>query len=90
MRVAVWTLAVLLGLALLLRLLAAGVPGARVTSWFRSPWRNVAVGGRRFSMHLLGLALDLAPVTAQTEAAARRLFPFVLNEGDHLHVGWVA
>ena len=41
MRAALWTLAVVLALALLLRLLAAGVPGTRVTSWVRSPWRNV-------------------------------------------------
>ncbi len=90
MKVAVVFLAAVVALALLLRLLAGTIPGVRVTSWLRSPWRNRAVGGRTFSMHLFGWAVDLAPVTPGTEAAARRVFPFVLNEGDHLHAGWVA
>ncbi len=90
MRLGILLLTVVFVLAVLLRLLAAGIPGARVTSWWRSPWRNRAVGGKRFSMHLLGWSVDLAPVTPGTEAAARRVFPFVVNEGDHLHAGWVA
>lgn len=90
MRFLLWALAVILGLAVLLRLMAATVPGVRVTSWWRSPWRNLQIGGRLFSMHLVGWGVDLVPVTPQTEASARRVFPFVLNEGDHLHAGWVA
>lgn len=90
MRLAVGIVGAVVALALLTRLLAGGVPGVRVTSWLRSPWHNLAIGGRLFSMHLLGWAVDLAPVTPATEAAARQVFPFVLNEGDHLHAGWVA
>lgn len=90
MRVLAWVLAIILGLAVLLRILAGMIPGARVTSWWRSPWHNLKVGGRWFSMHLLAWAVDLVPATPEVEARARRLFPFVLNEGDHLHAGWVA
>ena len=75
--------------AITLRLLILLVPGARVTSWFRSPLHNAAVGGKPLSWHLLGWGIDVVPVRKDIEDAARRIFPFVYNEGDHLHIGWI-
>lgn len=62
------------------------VPGARVTSWWRSPSKNKAVGGKPNSRHLWGWAFDIVPATAVNERALRRFFPVVVNEGDHIHV----
>lgn len=90
MRWAWWALGIVVGLAVLLRIMAATIPGSRVTSWWRSPWENIRVKGVWWSMHLIGWGVDLIPVNQETEARARRLFPFVLNEGTHLHAGWVA
>ena len=75
----------LVGLALLIRILAMLIPGAQVTSWWRSPRKNQEVGGLRNSAHLLGLAVDLVPVSPTVEAHTRSLYPVVVNEGDHLH-----
>jgi len=72
-------------ISLLVRMLGASIPGARVTSWWRNPWRNMEVGGLVGSAHLIGWAVDLAPVTPAIEAEARKTFPVVVNEGDHLH-----
>ena len=38
-----------------------------LTSWYRDPMRNAAVGGREGSLHTMGLALDF---TAQTPISA--------------------
>ena len=63
--------------------------GHTVTSWWRSPWHNKAVGGRSGSIHILGWAVDLVPATEEVEAAARAAgFPVVVNEGDHVHAAW--
>ncbi len=76
------------GMALFLRLLALTIPGARVTSWFRSPSKNKSIGGATSSWHMIGWGLDIVPVTGNMEVALRNRFPYVLNEGDHLHVAW--
>lgn len=49
---------------------AKRAPGAslRVTSWWRDPARNAAVGGAANSQHLIGLALDLQPVKPGADA----------------------
>jgi hypothetical protein len=60
----------------------------RVTSWWRTPWHNSGVGGMDGSAHILGWAVDIVPVNAATEAAARAIFPAVANEGDHIHAAW--
>ena len=75
------------GMAILLRAILA-LKGYRVTSWFRSVDRNKAVGGARKSAHLIGWAADIVPASAANASALGRIFPFVLNEGDHIHVGW--
>ena len=66
----------------------AALPGVSVSSWWRSPWRNVEVGGNRFSLHQLGLAWDLTPGTATTQAQviATGLPARIVPEGDHIHV----
>jgi hypothetical protein len=71
--------------------------GASVTSWWRTPARNVAVGGVTHSAHLVGLAVDVvydaAPSQAEREQWARRLGLRIIAEGDHDHlqpIGWQA
>lgn len=63
--------------------------GARVTSWYRDPERNAAVGGAPHSQHLLALAVD-AVVDPQLQEhfldACRFLGLIPIVEGDHIHV----
>lgn len=66
----------------------SSLPGVSVSSWWRSPWKNTEVGGNWFSLHLLGLAWDLVPGTATTQAQviATGLPVKIVPEGDHIHV----
>jgi len=63
-----------------------------VTSAWRSPIRNKAVGGHSESKHMIGLAWDFRPHPTRSHAelqsifAAHRLSVRVLPESDHLHV----
>ena len=70
-----------------------------VTSGFRSPERNRAVGGVPGSFHLQGRAIDVVGSGASLRAAARtartqRVTPActgpeeVVMEFDHLHLAW--
>lgn len=59
--------------------------GMRITSWWRTPWHNAAVGGVSASLHQLGLAWDVIPVTEENEIRLRSYGLRVINEGDHLH-----
>lgn len=61
-----------------------------VTSWLRSPARNVAVGGHLHSYHMLGLGLDVILDPGEDKNAffedAKRLGLSALDEGDHIHL----
>jgi len=68
-------------------LLGMTIPGATVTSWFRSVGRNAEVGGAAKSAHLWGMAVDLIPPTQAVLDAAKARFPVVIFEGTHVHAG---
>lgn len=75
---------VIVGVVYRCRLYAAGI---RVTSWWRTPWKNDEVGGVVLSKHQAGLAFDVTPVTASTLSALRRIgFARIINETNHYHV----
>lgn len=58
-----------------------------LTSWYRDPARNAAVGGAPASRHLRGLAIDvIARDPLRAAAAFRALGLRVIDERDHLHV----
>ena len=63
---------------------------ASVTSGVRSRLRNTIVGGAEGSWHMYGMAadcvLDDPSRTDAFVARARKLFEYVLPEGDHVHV----
>lgn len=64
------------------------IPGVTITSWWRFPWHNTEVGGKAFSLHQIGLAWDLVPGDAVTQAEVIKtgLPAKLVPEGDHLHV----
>lgn len=65
-------------------------PDAVATSWYRSPVRNLEVGGDPRSQHLLGWAADWSRMDAEERdtfvRAARSIGLVAVNEGDHVHV----
>lgn len=73
----------LVGIAFRLVLAAQGYT---VTSWWRTPAHNAEVGGVPNSLHMLGLAYDVVPVTSENIAALQDLGFRVLIENDHLHL----
>lgn len=77
---------------------ALGVP-LQITSGYRSPIVNAAVGGAKTSQHLKGLAADfVAPQFGSPRAVARYLAEHmseiradqVIQEGQWVHVSFVA
>lgn len=75
----------ILAVGLFYRLTIASIPGAVVTSWWRTPTRNREVGGVSASLHLLGLAWDVIPPTTHNAESLRALGLHVIDEGTHLH-----
>jgi uncharacterized protein YcbK (DUF882 family) len=65
---------------------------ASVTSWWRSPKRNAAVGGHANSLHKQGLGCDLVLDDMSSEKRtelvkmATDLGLRALDEGDHIHL----
>ena len=71
---------------------ALGAP-VTVTSTYRTPAHNAAVGGVATSYHLKGEAADFVPQGMTTAQAAAKLkatgqFVEVIDEGDHVHIAW--
>lgn len=63
--------------------------GTTVTSWWRSPQHNRAVGGHPESQHIFALAIDVAGTRDQRRdivTAARRVGLTAVDEGSHVHV----
>lgn len=63
-----------------------GRPPVQVTSYVRSPARNVAVGGATDSQHLLGLAADFKGPVQRFAAELRSIGLVVIDYGSHVHV----
>jgi uncharacterized protein YcbK (DUF882 family) len=59
--------------------------GMTITSWWRSYQKNIDVGGAGNSLHMIGLAWDVVPVTDENAEILRSAGLKVINEGDHLH-----
>lgn len=70
-----------------------------ITSWYRSPAVNAAVGGSKTSAHMKGLAFDFRPTTVSIKVAFQRILatylPFdqlILESTngivEHIHVGF--
>lgn len=61
-----------------------------ITSWYRTPHRNSAVGGVANSYHLLGLAIDVVydePIAiAVRKTLAERAGLLLIPESDHDHL----
>lgn len=86
-RVAVQAFFLIAGIALFYRV-AFWLQGYRLSSWYRTPWRNTEVGGVSNSLHLLGWAFDVVPGGPAT-VVKLKTFPLplrvVLDEGNHVH-----
>ncbi len=62
-----------------------------LTSWWRGPSENLHAGGSADSQHLLGLALDIAPVSGELLANLFSVGLIAIDERDHVHVqAWPA
>lgn len=60
--------------------------GLTVTSWYRSPWKNYQIGGKWFSLHMIGWGYDVVPVNKSIhEVLAIWPFKWVV-ESDHIHL----
>lgn len=86
-RMIVGIVALMMVVHVIYRLRIQSIPGVRITSAFRNPWKNEEVGGVMNSRHQLGMAFDVVPATLATKQALRKIgFKTILDEGDHIHV----
>jgi len=61
--------------------------GSAITSWWRDPAVNQAVGGSPLSQHLIGLALDVVtPNPTEVVAAAFQAGIVAIDERTHVHL----
>ena len=71
----------------------------RITSGYRSPEKNAAIGGAKRSQHMLGEAVDLALVKGHSAPAVLRAIHdlglpvdqaigYIPSEGGHVHVSY--
>ena len=61
--------------------------GQTLTSWYRTPDENAAVGGSGESQHLFGIGLDVSgPHLETTKQLARRNGLIAVSEPSHLHL----
>lgn len=51
------------------------IPGARISSAYRSPGANASVGGAKGSYHMQGRAIDIVPPSMAMFNSIKRLFP---------------
>ncbi len=72
-------------------------PGSTITSQYRTPEHNAAVGGVPNSLHTMGEAVDFKPPAGTTlpqirAALESRGLPIseLIDEGTHVHWGWGA
>lgn len=86
LRVLVLTIGLIAAVAIYYRL-RLFFSGIKVTSWYRTPWRNKKVGGKPTSLHLIGWAFDVVPPTQKTNEKLKSIgFNVVATESDHVHV----
>ena len=83
-RIGLFAVLAILLLGVIYRLLIAN-EGMAVTSWWRSFWHNAEVGGVKASLHQIGLAWDVVPVSNENIAKLNAMGLTVIDEGDHLH-----
>lgn len=58
----------------------------KVTSWWRTPWRNKSVGGVEGSLHLIGWAFDVLTPTPTHKSKLKSIgFGTIIDEGTHTH-----
>lgn len=58
--------------------------GYTITSSWRTPFKNIEVGGKIFSRHLFGLAFDVKP-KGTIDEFKKVGFAYVVDERDHFH-----
>ena len=62
----------------------------QVTSWYRTPDENAAVGGKPNSLHLVGEAIDLVFGSSVEAARVQNIWRTIgldaVDEADHLHL----
>jgi uncharacterized protein YcbK (DUF882 family) len=83
-RIGIFFVLAVVTLGVIYRLLIAS-EGMQVTSWWRSFWHNAEIGGVKASLHQIGLAWDVIPVTDGNAEKLSAMGLHVINEGDHLH-----
>lgn len=88
MKIALVLIGAILGTVLMVGVvyrLWLGAQGFTITSWWRTPEHNRNVGGVPNSLHLIGWAWDVVPVTRENELRLASMGLTTINEGDHIH-----